>query len=102
MRENFGLALLFVILIFAWILYRWHRSDKKFDLSDLLMENGHVSKIAVAFMLTLLVTSWIMIYLTSMGKLTEGYLTIYAGAWIAPIVARIVKGTPQPDKTDVA
>ncbi len=94
MTDHFGLILALILLVILWSLYRFHKGPKQFDLTDLLMENGRVSKIAVAFMLTLVVTSWMMAYMTLNKTITEGFLGIYIGAWVAPIVARIVKGTP--------
>lgn len=99
--DHFGLILAIILLIIVWTLYRFHRGPKAFDLTDLLMENGRVSKIAVAFMLTLVVTTWMMAYMTLNKTITEGYLMAYLGAWVGPIVARIVKGTPASDKPDV-
>lgn len=90
-------ALLIVGLLMALSVYRFHMG-RAFDLTDLLKENGRVSKISVAFMLTLIVTSWMMIHMTMAKSLTEGYFLAYLGAWVAPIVARIVKGTPATEK----
>lgn len=97
MTDNFGLILALILLVILWSLYRFHKGPKQFDLTDLLMENGRVSKIAVAFMLTLVVTTWMMAYMTLTKSITEGYFSIYVAAWIAPIVARIIKGTPPSD-----
>lgn len=101
MTDHFGLILVAVLLIILLTLYRFHSGPRSFDLTDLLMENGRVSKIAVAFMLTLVVTTWMMAYMTLNKMMTEGFLIAYMSAWVAPIVARIVKGTPESDKSDV-
>lgn len=60
-----------------------------FNILDLLMENGRVSRLAAAFMMTLVVTSWVMIKLTVDGKMTEGYLMAFGGMWIAPIISKM-------------
>ena len=92
MRATDG-ALLIVALAVAWSLYRAHRSDSgvfaQFNLLDLLMENGRLSRIACAFMATLFVTSWVIVRLTFDGKMTEGYFIGYGGMWVAPIIAKL-------------
>jgi hypothetical protein len=75
------------ILVTFWIA---HRARNTFNLLDLLMKDGRVCRVAVAFMLVLAVSTWVIIDLQINGKLTEGYFTIYTGAWIIPLVARLV------------
>ena len=91
-------SLLIIALVIAWSVYRAHRRNdgafENFNILDLLLENGRVSRLACAFMATLVVTSWIMVRLTLDGKMTEGYLIGYGGMWVAPIVAKLF--TPQP------
>lgn len=79
----------------------WHaqRSKISFDLFDLIMENGRVSKTAVAFMLVLCVTTWIMVVLVYKNGMTEGYLAIYSGMWVTPLVARVVFGKTEAPAT---
>lgn len=61
----------------------------RFNFLDLLMENGRLSRIALAFDAVLVVTSWIVLKLVVDGKMTEGYLAIYGGFWIAPVLAKM-------------
>ena len=90
-RVTDGVLLIMVMLI-AWSLYRAHRrTGFDFSLFDLIMENDRVSKVAVAFMVTLAITSWIMVRLALDQKMTEGYLIAYGGMWVAPIVAKMFK-----------
>ena len=71
-------------------LWRFQRREgNDFDLLDLLMSNGRVSRMACAFSLALAVTSWIMLKLTIDQKMTEGYLGIYGGLWITPIISKM-------------
>ena len=95
-------ALLIVALVIAWSFYRAHRSkDGSFanvNLLDIIMENGRPSRIACAFMATLLVTSWVIVRLTIENKMTEGYFIGYGGMWVAPIIARMF-GTPTQTAT---
>lgn len=88
------LAILGIVAVaIIWTIYRAHRdSSFHFNLFDLLMENGKVSKISVAFMLTLGFSTWLMLHLTLHGKMTEGYFTTYGALWITPLVARVIFG----------
>lgn len=80
------------ILIIVWTMYRAQRDKKfkEFNLFDLLMEHGRLSRIACVFLGSFLTTSWIMVRLTLDGKMTEGYLAGYGALWVAPIVAKIL------------
>lgn len=79
-------AFAFVVAVSLW---RFQKGDNHFDLLDLLMENGRVSRLAAAFSIALVVTSWIMLKLAVDGKMTEGYLGIYGSTWVAPIISRM-------------
>lgn len=83
-------SLLIVALVIAWSFYRAHR-DKSFafNLFDLLMENGRLSKVACIVMGAFTVHTWIMVRLTFDAKMSEGYLTIYGATWVAPLLARM-------------
>lgn len=77
--------------LIALSIWRAHRaSGVIFNAFDLIMENGKVSKIALAFMLVLAVTTWIVVDLTIKGKLTEGIFTMYGTFWVVPLVAKVV------------
>lgn len=83
-------ALLLGILLALWSLYRTHlNASIDFNLLDLLMENGRVSKVSCIVMGSFSLHSWIMLDLELAGKMSEGYLTIYGATWIAPLLARI-------------
>ena len=88
-------AFAFIVLVSLW---RFQRADNHFDLLDLLMENGRVSRLAAAFSVTLVITSWIMLKLAVDGKLTEGYLGIYGTMWVSPIIAKMFAVSPASDK----
>lgn len=95
MQVFLGLALIGIFVSF----WRAHHSKTfEFNAFDLLMENGRVSKIAVAFMGVLAVTTWVIVDLQITGKMTEGYLTTYGAMWVTPLVAKVVfnKQEPQP------
>lgn len=82
-----GIGFLCLLLSF-WKAHR--RPDFQFSAFDLIMENGKVSKIALAFMVVLGVTTWIMVDLQIKGKMSEGYLTTYGAMWVFPLVAKVV------------
>lgn len=87
-------ALLIVSIVIAWSFIRAHRDKTNtFNLIDLLMENGRLSRIACAFMATLVVTSWVIVKLTIEAKLSEGLFTAYIAGWVAPIVAKLFNST---------
>lgn len=78
-------------LLVAVSFWRAHsRPGFEFNAFDLIMEGGKVSKIAMAFMLVLAVTTWIVVDLQIKGHLTEGYFTMYGTMWVVPLVAKVV------------
>jgi len=92
-------ALILGLVVIAISVWNAQKNNVSFDLFDLIIENGRVSKTAVAFMLVLLVTTWIMIVLVYRNGMTEGYLGIYGSMWVAPLVARVVFGKSEMPST---
>jgi len=94
------LAVILVAVLFT--LFRRDRSaHSAIDLEDLLIgEDGKLSKAACVMLGSFLMTTWVIVYLTYTGKLTEGYFTAYLATWVAPTVARLFKAPsstpPQP------
>lgn len=91
-------AVLFFLLI-AVSFWRLHRNPQnEFNIFDLIMEGGRISRIACAFVAAFLVASWIMVRLTLDGKMTDSYLLWYGAAFVAPVVAKLFgqpKGPPE-------
>ena len=94
-----SLVWVFALLVVLAALLIW-RSLKKFndakndyDFHDLLMEGGRASKAAHVMMGAFAATTWMFVYYTLLGKMTEGYFGLYAAAWIAPVVARLFSGS---------
>ena len=83
-----NIALGLFVLLIAISLYRMNRDNDQFNLVDLLMENGRVSKISFIVMGSFGTHTWIMLYLTVHGAMSEGYMTIYLG-WGIPLVAKM-------------
>lgn len=88
-------APLIVALVIAWSFYRAHRDPNfRFDLFDLLMENGRVSRLACVFLGSFLVSSWVIVRLTIDGKMNEGMFIAYGTVWVAPIIAKLFSTAP--------
>jgi hypothetical protein len=95
----FGLFAILVVLLIGRTLSRWNAApDNDFELRDLFMENGRASKGAVVLMGAFAATTWFFMYYTLTGRMTEGYFGLYAGAWIAPVVARMITSAPTEAK----
>ena len=93
MRASDG-ALLIVALALCWSLYRAHRADTSFNLLDLIMLDGRVSRIAFVFLGSFVVTSWIMVRITQDGKMTDLLFAAYGAMWVAPVVTRLLAHPP--------
>lgn len=83
-----GLLAVLVIVIGISV-YKMHQNASQFNVLDLLMENGRTSRIATAFMVALVATTWVFIKLAVDGKMTEGYMLSFGGMWVTPIVSRM-------------
>ena len=87
------IVLVLVVALIALSLWRLQKNPRvDFNLLDLLMENGKVSKISCTFMATFLFTTWMMWYLAVNEKITEGYVGLYGTFWVTPLVARVIFG----------
>ena len=84
-----------VVLAIIWSVYRLQRNPNvDFNLLDLLMENGRVSKVSAIVMGSFIVTSWLMVDLQINNKMTEGYIGLYGGMWVSPLLVRLFNPTP--------
>ena len=96
--ETMHLILACAFLLIAVSFWRAHKTPGfDFNAFDLVMNKGKVDKIALSYMLVLALSSWIMIDLQVNGKMTEGYFGIYIGAWIAPLVSKVVFNKDAPN-----
>lgn len=91
-RMGMAFILVFVLIALLYSLVRRDRSaSSNIDLEDLLIgEDGRFSKAAAVMLGSFLLTSWVIVYLTLQGKLTEGYFTAYIGAWVVPTVVKLI------------
>lgn len=83
------LAMIAAAIVVSFYRYNKDPSIPSFNIVDLLMENGRLSRLALAFDAAVVVTAWIMLKLVVDGKMTEGYLGIYGSFWVAPILAKM-------------
>lgn len=97
----FSLLLLLAVVMVWRSVRRFDRDWADYHLHDLLMENGRASKAAHVMMASFAVTTWFFIYYTLAGKMTEGYFGLYIGAWIAPVVARLIKNDGASNPTTI-
>ncbi len=99
-----GVVLLMMVLGVVATLFAYHKDKgdyKTFDLTDLIMENGRISKLASTMLGAFVIHSWIMVELTLANKMTEGYITLYGTIWIAPVLAQMFTkpaATPPTEK----
>lgn len=82
-----------ILMVAALSLYKAHtKPDNDFNLFDLLMENGRVSKVACVFIGTWAAITYVFIGTYLQGKMTEGLFTAYGGLFIVPLIARMFTG----------
>lgn len=82
-----------------WSVYRLHQNAQvDFNMLDLLMENGRVSKVSCLVMGAFALHSWVIIDLQLNGKMTEGYMLMYSATWVAPLIVRLFNLPPPPEK----
>lgn len=80
-----------VAVLIAISFYRMHRKDGNgFNILDLLLENGRVSRIAAAFNVALVATTWVFLKLSIDNRMTEGFFLAYGGMWVAPIIGKLL------------
>lgn len=105
MSVSGALGLVFILLV-AWSLYRAHRDPalQHFNIFDLLMENGRVSRLAFVFMGSWAAMTWTFLKLAVEGRLTEGYFTAFAVSCYAPLVVRMFapRGAGAPPASEAA
>lgn len=100
-QDYITLGFVAVLIAIAVLFYLWQRNDvdyKKFDLTDLLMENDRVSRLAFTWLGSFLVMSFGFIYLLLTKALTDTYALLYAGTWAVPIITKMFAVKPELPK----
>lgn len=96
------LLLASALVIIRSLLRRNSADASAINLDDLVLEwNPGLNKMQMSIIRVLALaafafTIWLMIFLTLTGKMTEGYLTIFNTAWVAPLIAQIIWGKKPP------
>lgn len=98
MSVDWMLVLLLSLLLLTGVsIWRAHcNPENQINIVDLVLEHGRMSRIAVAFMLTLGVTTWLMVDLEVRGRMSEAYLMAYGGMWVGPLVAKVIFNRADP------
>lgn len=89
------LCLLVGLMAILWALERRSNSAiSLIHLDDLLLgEDGKASKAAAVMGGSFLVTSWVVVWQTVNGTLSDLTFASYIAAWVVPTVTKILKGT---------
>ena len=88
------------LLLLSVLLWVWHRSkDTEIDLTDLLVENGRVSRLAFTWLGSFMVMSFGFVYGVLTGKLSDVYAALYATTWAVPIITKMFALKPKPPET---
>jgi hypothetical protein len=99
--EPMVIVLMIVVGLIAFSFWKAHKNPNiEFNFFDLLMENGRLSKVSCIVLGAFTMHTWIMVRLTLDEKITEGYLTTYAGVWAAPLIAKMFAPVKE-EKKDV-
>lgn len=93
--DTMGIVFMFLVGMIVLFIWHAHKYQDKFNVYDLIMENGHASKTGVVFMLAFLITSWVVVYQTLSGTLSDLVLGAYFAAWVTPVITRIAKGSTE-------
>ena len=87
-----AIALILVVVMVA--LHRSKSADRNdFDLTDLIMQNHRIDKVAFVYMVAFAALTWLLLYFGMRDKLTEGFLTAYCTSVFGPIAIKFLGGT---------
>jgi hypothetical protein len=89
-------TLLLFLLLVVWSVYKAHRNRAflQFNLLDLLMEGGRMSKLACAFWIGIAAMTWGFVRMILDGKMTDVTYGLYASAVVGPVVAKLFSPAP--------
>lgn len=87
-----GIIGLLIVVLLWLILYRLHHDRRTaFDLTDVLMENGRVSRQALIEVGAFLATTWVLIHQEFKNVVTDWYVLAYGSFWILKGAMRVWK-----------
>ena len=99
MRATDIAGIIFLILL-VFSFWRMQRDPtNNFNLFDMVMDGGRLSRLACVFIGAFAVCSWVIVRLAIDGKMTEGYMTSYGAIFVAPIIAKLFSPPPVPGTT---
>jgi hypothetical protein len=81
-----ALVVILIVLVSFWKMHVTKGND--FNVFDLIMEGGRISRIGTTFLAAFFVCSWVIVRLTLDGKMTDAYLLWYGGVFVAPILVK--------------
>lgn len=90
-----SLVFIVVLVYLAWVLRGWQKDNvnrKDFDLADVIMENGRVSRRAMFEWGAFLSTTFVLLHQEYKNVVTDWYVYGYLAAWVSYGLARILKG----------
>jgi hypothetical protein len=85
-----------MVLVAAVSIYRYEKNpSNNFNLVDLLLEDGRLSKWSLIIMLAFAIHSWaLVVWVLRFSASTQDFLA-YGGVWITPLIAKMfVPKTP--------
>ena len=75
------ITLLMALMIFMLTAISWHRNDSQLNLQSIVAKNGEFSLSKIGQFTALIVSTWIAVYETRHGRMTEFLFTGYMLAW---------------------
>jgi hypothetical protein len=78
------LVLIFASVVLCILVFMWHNDEEtRFDLTELMIDSktNRVSLMKIGQALALLVSTWVLIYETRAGRLSEWLFLSYMGCW---------------------
>jgi hypothetical protein len=101
------MAILFLVLL-GFITYMVWQAQRKhdrntFDIWDLVMDTlpdgtRRASGIKVAFQLSFLTTTWVIVDNELKATLNDGIFGLYLGTWCASLITKVIFDKPDPPK----
>lgn len=95
-----AMAIVFLLLCGLIILFLWHahKYESKFNVYDLIMEDGQASPPRVVLFLALVVSTWVVVHQTLTASLSDVVFSTWLISFVLPIVMAIYKSKPKQKK----
>lgn len=97
-----SILFLCLIIFLIFVLTRWQLDKtgeyKNFDLSDVVMKNGKVSRDAMFEWIGVISLTFVLIHQEFKDVVTDWFVVAYIGAVLVKGITNIVKGTPSVPK----